>query len=83
MMNRLLGLLGFSILLSLYLTVIFIIGRIAPFLLFFAILAWVIVRQPTAHPNRIDTDIKKLAEGTERTVQRLAEILTYPLMNIK
>lgn len=83
MMNRLFGLLGFSILLSLYLTVIFIVGRIAPFLLFIAILAWMIIRQPTAYPHRIETDIKKLAEGTERTVQRLAEILTYPLMNIK
>ena len=78
-MKRLFGLLGFSMLLSLYLTVIFLLGKIAPLLFFFALLAWVIIRQPTVHPNRVDSDIKKLAEGARKIVQRLAEILTYPL----
>lgn len=82
-MKRLFGLLGFSILLSLYLTVIFILGRIAPLLFFFALLAWVIIRQPIAYPNRADSDIKKLAEEAGSLVQRLGHILTYPLMNIK
>jgi hypothetical protein len=82
-MKRLFGLLGFSILLSLYLTVIFILGRIAPFLFFCVLFAWVIIRQPTAYPNRADSDIKKFAEEARRIVQRLAEILTYPLTNIK
>lgn len=82
-MKRLFGLLGFSILLSLYLTVIFILGRVAPFLFFGLLLAWVIIRQPITHPNRVNSDIKKLAEEAKRLVQRLAEILTYPLINIK
>jgi len=82
-MKRLFGLLGFSILLSLYLTIIFILGQIAPFLFFCALLAWVIIRQPTVYPNRVDSDIKKFAQETGRAVQRLTEILTYPLTNIR
>ncbi len=82
-MKRVVSLLGFSMLGSLYLTVIFILGRIAPFLFFFALLAWVIIRQPIAYPNRVDSDIKKFAEEAGRLVQRLGEILTYPLINSK
>ena len=82
-MRRLVGLLAFSMLLSLYLTVIFVLGRIIPFVFLFALIAWVIVRQPTIYPSHADSDIKKLAEKTGRTVGRLAEILIYPLTNIK
>ena len=80
-MKHLFGILGFSILLSLYITVVFILGRIAPFLFFFAVLAWVIIRQPFVYPNRADTDIRKLAEETEKMICKLAQVLIYPFIS--
>lgn len=78
-MKRFFSLAGFSLLLSLYLTIIFLLGKVAPLAFLLASLAWVIVRQPFNYPERINSDIQKFAEETKRIVKRLAEILTYPL----
>ncbi len=82
-MNRLLRMLTFSILLSLYITVIFILGRVAPIMVLLALLAWIIIRRPTAFQDHANADIKKFADRTAKTLQWLMEILIYPLVNTK
>lgn len=79
MEERILGVTAFMLLICIYTTVMFVFAQLLPFLFLAGLLAWVVIRRPIAHPERVDTDINTLSSKTGHTVGRLAEALIRPL----
>ena len=74
------GILGFLVILTTYTMVLVALTPVLPVVLLTMLLAWLVIRRPLAHPERVDADVKALQARTGAVVGKLVEILVRPLI---
>jgi len=82
MNKQIVGMLGFFVILVIYLTLLVALARVLPILFLGVLLLWLILRRPMTHPDRIDKDIDAFAGHVGLAVRKSAELLLSPLNRI-
>ena len=81
MSKNIVGILGFLVILTIYITVLVALAPVLPVVFLTTLLAWLIVRRPIAHPERVDSDIKVFRGKTGEVAGTLVETLVRPLIH--
>jgi len=81
MYKHILGVLGFLVILSVYVTLLVVLARVLHILFLAALLAWLLVRRPMMYPERASPDIKAFADWVGASVRTLIGVLVQPLVN--
>ena len=77
--KRIFGVLGFLVVLTIYVTVLIALAPVLPVVFLTALLAWLIIRRPIAHPGRVDSDIKTFSAKAGEVAGKLVDVLVRPL----
>lgn len=79
MNKNIIGILGFLLVLTIYVTVLVALAPVLPVVFLTALLAWLLIRRPITHPERFDSDIKAFRGKAGEVVSKLTEVLVQPL----
>ena len=78
-MNRkIISLMGFIIILYIYVTLLVALTPVIPIIFLTGFLAWIIIRCPLTYPERIDTDIRAFSNKVGEIAGKIFEILVLP-----
>ena len=69
---------GFIIILYIYVTLLVALSPVIPIIFLTGLLAWIVIRRPITHPERIDTDIKAFAQKVGDITEKIFETLVLP-----
>ena len=82
MHKQVFGLLGFLVILTIYVTVLVALAPELPIVFLTALQAWMIIRQPMSHPDRMDSDLEVFRTKTGEAAGKLVEVLVRPLTRV-
>ena len=80
--KRIFGVLGFLVILTIYVTVLVALAPVLPIMFLTALLAWMIIRRPFSHPGRVNSDIEVFRIRTGQAAAKLLEVLIRPLTRV-
>jgi len=79
MNKKTIRILGFLVILTIYITVLVALAPVLPVVFLGALVAWLIIRRPISNPKRIDTDIKDFSDKAGKIARKLIYMLVQTL----